>query len=151
MSRGDKAFEYFNSGYNCSQAIILAFADLFPDKADDLVKTMSSFGGGIGRLREVCGAFSGICAVAGLLVGFDGKNGVSKAEHYAFIRSLADEFKRENGSLICRELLGGTIKLSSDDPSIRTEEYRKKRPCPEICKIAADILERNLKERYGIS
>ncbi len=150
MTRGEAARSFFKEGYNCSQAIVLAFADLYPDEKDFLLKTISSFGGGFGRLREVCGAFSGIAAVAGAIDGFDGKNGKSKAEHYEFIRLLADDFKRENGSIVCRELLGATEKLSSPDPSVRTEEYQKKRPCAEICKIAADILEARLKEKNAI-
>ena len=134
MSRGDKAYAFFNEGYNCSQAVALAFADLYPDKADDMV-------------REVCGAFSGICAVLGLLCGFDGKNGVSKAEHYAIVRELGEKFKKDNGSLICRELLGATAKLSSEDPSVRSAEYKAKRPCAELCRYCADILEQKLIEK----
>lgn len=147
MSRGDKAYAFFNDGYNCSQAVALAFADLYPDKADDMVKIMSSFGGGFGRMREVCGAFSGICAVLGLLCGFDGKNGVSKAEHYAIVRELGEKFKKDNGSLVCRELLGATAKLSSEDPSVRSAEYKAKRPCAELCRYCADILEQKLIEK----
>ncbi len=147
MTRGDKAFSYFNEGYNCSQAVVLAFADLYPDKADDMLKIVSSFGGGFGRMREVCGAFSGICAVLGLLCGFDGKNGVSKAEHYAIVRELGERFKADNGSIVCRELLGGTVNLSSENPAERTAEYKKKRPCAELCRYATDILEEKLKEK----
>lgn len=147
MSRGDKAYAFFNDGYNCSQAVALAFADLYPDKAEDMVKIMSSFGGGFGRMREVCGAFSGMCAVLGLLCGFDGKNRVSKAEHYAIVRELGEKFKKDNGSLICRELLGATINLSSEDPSVRSAEYKAKRPCAELCRYCADILEQKLIEK----
>lgn len=147
MSRGDKAYEYFNNGYNCSQAVVLAFSDLYPDKKDDMVKIASSFGGGFGRTREVCGTFSGISMVLGLICGFDGENGVSKAEHYALIRELGERFKKDNGSIICRELLGGTVNLSSENPAVRTEEYKKKRPCAELCRYAADILEEKLIEK----
>lgn len=147
MSRGDKAFSYFNDGYNCAQAVVLAFGDLFPEKQDDMIKIASSFGGGFGRMREVCGTFSGVCIVLGLLCGFDVENGISKAEHYALIRKLGDKFKADNGSIVCRELLGETIKLSSDNPSERTAEYKKKRPCAELCGYAADMLEKELKEK----
>lgn len=146
MSRGEKAYNYFNQGYNCAQAVVLAFGDLYPEKVNDLIKVASSFGGGFGRLREVCGAFSGLSIVAGVLIGFDGENDVSKAEHYAFIRDAGNKFKEINGSLICRELLGGTVALSSDDPTVRTEEYKKKRPCAEMCRCAAEILEQKLTE-----
>ena len=144
MTRGEKAEQYFKQGYNCAQAVVLAFSDLIGGDTEAYLRLSSSFGGGIGRLREVCGAFSGSCMVVGLLKGYDDKNGVSKAEHYALIRRLAEKNKEVNGSIICRELLEGTVKLSSDDPSVRTEEYVKKRPCAELCKIAADILAEEL-------
>lgn len=143
-SRGDKAFAFFNSGYNCSQAVVLAFEDLYPEKIKDMLKITSSFGGGYGRMREVCGAFSGICAVAGLLRGFDGSEPGEKAAHYAFIRTLGGKFKEEFGSVVCREFLGETVNLSSSDPSKRSEEYKKKRPCAEICRFAANLLAENL-------
>ena len=144
ISRGDKAFAFFNNGYNCSQAVVLAFEDLYPEKIQDMLKITSSFGGGYGRMREVCGAFSGICAVAGLLRGFDGSNPIEKSAHYALIRNLGEKFKDELGSVVCRELLGETVNLSSADPSKRSEEYKKKRPCAEICRYAANLLAENL-------
>ena len=75
------------------------------------------------------------------------KNGVSKAEHYAIVRELGEQFKKDNGSLICRELLGATAKLSSEDPSVRSAEYKAKRPCAELCRYCADILEQKLIEK----
>lgn len=140
MSRGEKAAENFKNGYNCAQAVLKAFEDVLEGDIDDYLRLASSFGGGIGRLREVCGAFSGSCMVAGLLRGYDGKNGVDKSAHYALIQKLAERNKEINGSIVCRELLGETVRLSSLDASIRTDEYKKKRPCAELCKIAADIL-----------
>ena len=148
MSRGIIAKEYFEKGYNCAQAVVLAFADCVSVDKDSLLKIASSFGGGFGRMREVCGAFSGVSIVAGLLLGYSADDGANKMEHYEFIRFLADEFKKENGgTIICRELLGETQKLSSPNPSVRTEEYKAKRPCSEIVKNAADILEKALKEK----
>lgn len=144
MNKGQKAEEYFKNGYNCAQAVVLAFADEIGGDLDAYLRLASSFGGGIGRLREVCGAFTGSCMVAGLLRGYDGKNGVSKAEHYALIQRLAAKNKEANGSIICRELLAGTVSLSNADPSVRSEEYKKKRPCAELCRIAADILAEEL-------
>lgn len=144
MSRGQKAEEYFKSGYNCAQAVVMAFADVIGGDTQAYLRLSSSFGGGIGRLREVCGAFSGSCMVAGLLRGYDNENGVDKGSHYALIQRLALKNKLQNGSIICKELLGATINLSSADPSVRTAEYVKKRPCAELCRIAADILAEEL-------
>lgn len=140
MSRGQKAEEYFKSGYNCAQAVVMAFADIIGGDTQAYLRISSSFGGGIGRLREVCGAFSGSCMVAGLLRGYDDENGVEKGAHYALIQRLALKNKLQNGSIICKELLGTTVNLSSSDPSVRSAEYVKKRPCAELCRIAADIL-----------
>lgn len=140
MSRGQKAEEFFKSGYNCAQAVVMAFADVIGGDTQAYLRLSSSFGGGIGRLREVCGAFSGSCMVAGLLRGYDNENGVDKGSHYALIQRLALKNKLQNGSIICKELLGATVNLSSADPSVRTAEYVKKRPCAELCRIAADIL-----------
>ena len=152
MTRGEKAEEYFKQGYNCAQAVVMAFADVIGGDTEAYLRLASSSGGGIGRLREVCGAFSGSCMVAGLLRGFDDKNGVNKGEHYAFVQRLAARNKEVNGSIICRELLGGTIVLSNDNPSVRTTEYMKKRPCAELCRIAADILaeESGISDEYEI-
>lgn len=144
MSRGQKAEEYFKSGYNCAQAVVMAFADVIGGDTQAYLRLSSSFGGGIGRLREVCGAFSGSCMVAGLLRGYDNENGVDKGSHYALIQRLALKNKIQNGSIICKELLGATVNLSSADPSVRTAEYIKKRPCAELCRIAADILAEEL-------
>ena len=144
MSRGQKAEEYFKSGYNCAQAVVMAFADVIGGDTQAYLRLSSSFGGGIGRLREVCGAFSGSCMVAGLLRGYDNENGVDKGSHYALIQRLALKNKLQNGSIICKELLGATANLSSADPSVRTAEYVKKRPCAELCRIAADILAEEL-------
>lgn len=144
MSRGQKAEEYFKSGYNCAQAVVMAFADVIGGDTQAYLRLSSSFGGGIGRLREVCGAFSGSCIVAGLLRGYDNENGVDKGSHYALIQRLALKNKLQNGSIICKELLGATVNLSSADPSVRTAEYVKKRPCAELCRIAADILAEEL-------
>ena len=152
MTRGELAEKYFVDGYNCCQSAVLAFSDLTDLDKSTLLKLSSSFGGGFGRLREVCGAFSGICIIAGLLKGYDRENGVSKMEHYALVQRLGAAFKEANGSLICRELTSKTTNLSSPDPAVRTEEYMQKRPCKEICKNAADILvkELNLKDEANI-
>ena len=148
MTKAELSRNYFESGYNCCQAVVLAFQEEIGIEKEMLAKLASSFGGGFGRLREVCGAFSGISLVVGALLGYDETTGDKKAEHYALIRELAEEFKTANGgSIICRELLGATEKLSSKDPAVRTEEYKHKRPCYEIVANSSEILENKLKEK----
>lgn len=146
-SKGDLAKEYFLQGYNCSQAVVLAFAGELNMKEEDIIKISSSFGGGMGRLREVCGTVSGMFIVAGALYGYNNsKDFDSKKEHYERIQYLAEQFKKVNGSIVCRELLGLDRQKDEPTPERRTSEYYKKRPCPEIVKCAADILERYMKE-----
>ena len=148
MTKAELARSYFEEGYNCCQAVALAFQGEIGIEKEMLAKMASSFGGGFGRLREVCGAFSGISLVVGALCGYGDAISDKKAEHYALIRELAEEFKAVNGgSIICRELLDGTEKLSAQNPAVRTEEYKHKRPCYEIVANSADILEKKLKEK----
>ena len=107
----------------------------------------SSFGGGLGRLREVCGCVSGMALVCGALEGYtDPKAAAAKQDHYKKIQELVTTFKNENGSYICRELLAGINTDTNPVPEARTESYYKKRPCAELAACAADILERHLKE-----
>ncbi len=149
-SRGDRARELFREGYNCSQAVTLAFADEL--EARGISREMaaglaSSFGGGLGRLREVCGCVSGMALVCGALEGYTNpKAAAEKQDHYKKIQELVTTFKNENGSYICRELLAGINTDTNPVPEARTESYYKKRPCAELAACAADILERHLKE-----
>ncbi len=135
------AGEYFMEGYNCSQSVVLAFAEELGFNKDTAAKFSSSFGGGMGRLREVCGAVSGMFIVAGIIAGYsDPKDYTAKTAHYKRIQELAERFKENTGSIICRELLG--LKKAGADsyvPEKRTDEYYKKRPCKEIAKLAARI------------
>lgn len=140
-SRGERAKALFLEGYNCCQAVVGAFADCVDIEFELLMKMVSSMGGGMGRLREVCGAVSGMFLVAGFLKGYsDPKATTEKAEHYQLIQRLAEKFRRENGSIICRELLGTGAGNSSHVPEQRTESYYQKRPCGELCAQAADIV-----------
>ena len=141
-ARGIKAMELFKEGYNCAQAVVLAYEDYFEESPETLALMISSFGGGMGRLREVCGAVSGMFFVAGKLYGYaDPKASTEKMEHYARIQELAKEFQMENGSIVCRELLGLTQKKDEPTPEPRTEEYYKKRPCKELVGMAAAIMD----------
>lgn len=145
--RGKKAYDYFFEGYNCTQAVALAFEDMIPIERGLLLRMVSSMGGGMGRLREVCGAVSGMFLVAGVLYGYDGPKDVEgKAEHYKRIQDLAARFREYNGSIVCRELLGLDKKQDSPTPEARTREYYEKRPCPHIIGMAAAILEEYIKE-----
>ncbi|SFI32728.1 C_GCAxxG_C_C family probable redox protein [Pseudobutyrivibrio sp. OR37] len=147
MTRREAAMENFKKGYNCSQSIVLAFEDLLPIDSKQLSKMASSFGGGMGRLREVCGSVSGMFMVAGLLYGYDGpETGEVKAEHYARIQELAHRFEEKHGTIICREMLGLNVKHDNPTPEARTQEYYKKRPCGEIIGDAAEILEEYIQE-----
>lgn len=142
-----KAMELFLSGYNCSQAIVCAFADKTGLDDTLALKISSSFGGGMGRLREVCGAVSGMFMVLGILYGYDDlKDQSRKARHYDRIQELARRFEEENGSIICRELLGLTEKRSVPEPELRTASYYQNRPCPEKVGSAARILAEYLEE-----
>lgn len=142
-----KAMELFKEGYNCSQAVFLAFEDLYDIDRKTALKLSSSFGGGMGRLREVCGAVSGMFMVAGILYGYDSPdNHEEKSAHYARIQELAKEFENINGSIVCRELLGLSKKNDEPVPEKRTDEYYKKRPCVQLVGIAAAIMENMLQK-----
>lgn len=145
--RGEKAMKLFEEGYNCAQAVFLAFEDLHGLDREKAAALSSSFGGGMGRLREVCGTVSGMFMVAGALYGYSSpKAREEKADHYARIQELAAAFERENGSIVCRELLGLSVKREAPQPSERTAEYYKKRPCKELVGQAAAIMERYIEE-----
>lgn len=147
MTRRELAKENFMKGYNCSQALVLAFEDMVPIDRESLLKLASSFGGGMGRLREVCGSVSGMFMIAGLIYGYDGpETGQVKADHYARIQELARRFEETHGSIVCREMLGLNVKHDAPTPEARTNEYYKKRPCPDIVGDAAEILEKYIEE-----
>ena len=131
----------FLEGYNCAQAVLLAFAEDAGLEKTTALRLASSFGGGIGGMREVCGAVSGMLMAAGLLYGYEPGDRAGKSEHYARVRELSERYRAENGSIICRELLGLAGQTAGQQPSERTQEYYKKRPCPELCRMAAGILD----------
>ncbi len=143
----EKAMNLFSEGYNCSQAVFMSFCDELGIEKDTAAKLASSFGGGMGRMREVCGAVSGMIMAAGMLYGYSNPNDrEAKTEHYARVQKLAESFKAENGSIICRELLGlERGENSGSEPTERTAEFYKKRPCRELVGAAAQILEDYMK------
>lgn len=141
MNHKENAVSYFKQGYNCAQSIVMAFTDVTGLDAKQSARLASSFGGGLGRLREVCGAVSGMAFVLGALYGYDDpKVTGASATHYARVQEVAGKFKELNGSIICRELLGGSP-TTGGAPEPRTAEYYKKRPCADLVGIAAEILD----------
>lgn len=149
-SHSETAMGNFRKGYNCAQSFVLAYQDVLGMDEATLSRLACSFGGGMGRLREVCGAVSGMLMVAGLLYGYSGpETGTVKAEHYARVQELAHEFERRSGHLLCRDLLGLTVKSDAPTPEARTEEYYNSRPCLRLIGCAADILDSYIAE-HGI-
>lgn len=146
-NKGDRAYENFLSGLNCSQAIAVAFADELGLDTETAARLSSGFGGGMGRMREVCGTFSGIVFVLSSLYGYsDPSDNATKKELYEKIRAVAGKFREDNGSIICCELLGLDKPEDSATPEARTPEYYRKRPCPELCRYAANLLEEFIRE-----
>lgn len=146
MDHTAKAEQLFCKGYNCAQAVLGAFAEDLGLPFETAMKLSSPFGGGMGRMREVCGACSGMFMTAGLLYGYDTpETEEAKKTLYERVRELADRFKAENGSIICRELLEGAE--VGGVPEARTPVYYQKRPCVEYVKCATTILERYTEER----
>lgn len=143
--RSEKAYQLFKEGYNCSQAVLAVFVNDLGMDFETAMKLSSSFGGGMGKLREVCGAVSAMFIVAGLKNGYTSPNAVTeKNDHYALIQQLAKDYEAENGSINCGELLGLKEKRQPPVAELRTEEYYKKRPCADLVKSAVEILEKNL-------
>ena len=137
MSRSEKARALHKSGYNCAQAVFAAFADEFNMDTDTALRISSSFGGGFGKLGEVCGAFSAMAMILGMREGhIDPDVPASKMEHYARVRALADRFKEENGSIICRDLLQG-VEVDTADGKV----ILKKRPCNDLVALAAEMMD----------
>ena len=148
MTRSEKAMNYFVEGYNCAQSVALAFSDMLPMTDKEIARMASSFGGGMGRLREVCGAVSGMLMIVGEVYGYDGpETGEPKAALYARVQEVAKRFEARSGSIICRELLGLTEKRKAPTPEARTLEYYNNRPCKALVGLAAEVLEEYMQEQ----
>lgn len=147
MSKREVAKEYFKQGYNCAQSVVLAFKDEIALDTETALRVASPFGGGMGRLREVCGAVSGMFIVIGMKYGYsDASEYDSKKTLYGYVQELGNRFKQINGSYVCRELIGLPAGADKPAPEKRTEEYYKKRPCAELVGDAAEILEKFIEE-----
>ncbi len=139
MTRAEHAASLFNDGYNCAQAVAMAFSDLTGMDEKTSARIVSSYGGGMGRMREVCGAVSGMLMVVGILYGYDTPDQEKQMQLYTLVQQLAGQFRERTGSIICREILKNPP--SDPAPTPRTEEYYAKRPCARLVYLAADILD----------
>ena len=138
------AQQVFFQGYNCAQAVFCAFSDVTGYDIDTSARMSSSFGGGLGRLRETCGVVSAAALVLGIVYGYgDPADREAKKRHYALVRDFAERFRAKNSSIRCRELLSlaGLNPETGGDPEQRTEEFYRKRPCPQLVYDAARILD----------
>ena len=146
--RALRAKSYFHEGYNCAQSVALAFADITPLDEQMVATITASFGGGMGRLREVCGAVSGMAFVASFISPCPtADNDKAKKANYALVQEFAEQFRQQNGSVICRSLLGLDRPKDEPTPSPRTAEYYQKRPCAEYVYDAALIVGKHLENR----
>ena len=145
-----RAVELFKSGFNCSQSVVAAFAPLYGYTQEQALRMSASFGGGIGRMRQTCGAACGLFLVAGLETGStDPNDREGKAANYALVQQLGEQFKVATGSLICADLLGlNKTAATPPTPEARTEQYYAKRPCSQIVEEAARIWAEYMKKKY---
>ena len=135
MNRSEKAEALFRSGCNCAQAVFTAFADEFGMDEELARRVSCGLGGGVGRMREVCGAVTGAALVLGMRLGPE------KTAAYPAVQDFCAKFREACGSIVCRELLEGTGATQAGAPEARTDEYYRKRPCVELVKLAAALLE----------
>ena len=146
MTHSELAGTYFAQGYNCAQSVLLAYREELGLTEENAAALASGFGGGFGRLREVCGAFSGAVAVLNMKCGYTSPTDrLAKAVHYARVQRMAADFRLATGTLICRELLDPSRATTSPVPDARTAEYYASRPCPALVKLGAQIVEDELK------
>ncbi len=139
----ERGVAFFKQGYNCSQSVALAFAEYYNVPEELMARMSASFGGGIGRMRETCGACCGMFMLAGLEISKDQSfpNHDLKLQNYKLVQQLAADFKEQTGSIICRELLTKVGVAANNDftPEVRTDEYYKKRPCIRMVETAIRV------------
>lgn len=139
--QGDAAYAWFLKGYNCSQSVVAAFAPQIGLTEETALRLSAGFGAGIGRMREVCGAFCGVVTVLSMVYA-DPADPKDKSRMYALVQEAAEQYRSRNGgSIICRELLAkaGAAHAGGTAAEDRTADYYKKRPCPELCRLCADL------------
>lgn len=151
-ARAEAARANFYKGFGCAQSVLITFSDVTGLDERTSARLGSSFGGGMGRMREVCGTVSAAAMVLGLAQGYDDPaDKAGKDIHYARVRDFAARFKARSfaGSIICREILSGVSHTDTGDSEARTKDYYHRRPCPELCALAAEILQEMLDEGNG--
>ena len=154
--QGDAAYAWFLKGYNCSQSVVAAFAPQLGLTEETALRLSAGFGAGIGRMREVCGAFCGVVTVLSMVYA-DPTDPKDKSRMYALVQEAAEQYRSRNGgSIICRELLAkaGAAPAGGTAAEDRTADYYKKRPCPELCRLCADLctefIAAHPEERHGL-
>src|ERR1035437_2584224 len=141
IQRKSKAVGFFEQGYNCSQAVFMAYSDIYGIDTETAAKLATSFGGGMGRLREVCGAVTGMFLVLGLHYPFTNtKDKAAKNNNYKAVQRTASEFKTVMGSFICADLLQLKHEPQNPESSERNEAYYESRPCTRCVTVAAEIV-----------
>lgn len=147
QERKNAAESYFRQGYNCTQSVLMAYSDYLGENAGVILKAGTPLGGGMGRLREVCGAVSAMFLILGSLYGYDTpETGNAKTELYSRVQALAECFEKRHGTIVCRELLGLPAGHDSPEATPRTEEFYRKRPCGGLIGDAAEILAEYIRE-----
>lgn len=151
-THSEKAVALFKQGYNCAQAVFAAFCDVTGLAEQTALKVSASFGGGVAHMREVCGAVSGMCMVTGMLYGFDDpKNPSAKTEHYKLVQKLIGQFREQNGSIVCRELLGLAPEFRSPEPLTQEQKQKAPHSCANMIAGAAEILDEFLENQNKAS
>ena len=142
LERAERARGYFRQGYNCSQSVVLAYSDVIGQDETTVAQFAAGFGGGMGRMRQVCGSFSGMVMVSGFLKPFTNPSvAADKGANYELIQHFASQFKAETGSIVCGELLGlAKGENNAPQPSPRNKDYYQRRPCVEYVALAARLL-----------
>lgn len=150
--QGDAAYAWFLKGYNCSQSVVAAFAPQLGLTEEMALRLSAGFGAGIGRMREVCGAFCGVVTVLSMVYA-DPTDPKDKSRMYALVQQAAEQYRSRNGgSIICRELLAkaGAAPAGGTAAEDRTADYYKKRPCPELCRLCAEFIAAHPEGRHGL-
>ena len=148
MKHDELAASLFCGGCNCSQAVFAAFSDVTGIERQTALRLASSFGAGMGRMRDTCGAVTGMFLVLGAVYGFDDRcDTAEKGAHYARVQELAAQFREVYGTLLCRELMANLNKDTAPMPEERTEEYYRTRPCARFVVTAARLLDKYLEAR----
>lgn len=146
MTDGEKAVDYFCQGYNCAQSTAAAFAEYLNLDKDEVLNMLAGFGGGVGGMREMCGAVAGMVFTLSYANGtYDPKNNAAKTALYTQVRESVKDFTEKFGTTNCKELLLKAGCIPKPEPSVRNAEYYSKRPCAHFVEAAAEIAAKRIK------